>query len=429
MYSLGATLYHALTGTVPPTATDRMANPRRFYPVRALNDRVSVATERVVLRSLELVRDNRFASAMEMAAALRGNKVPGSGKVNTRQQTQKMPGVPTAQPSQRWLRSAWIWVLGSAIVMITLIIGFNSLSRLTSSAPEPTPEGLTLIPRSPTVATGTFAKPTQTLAPTPTTTVEPTPTSTPVMLVAGDTRIRATDSMVMVYIPEGQFQMGSSGMDDLAVADERPTRQVFLDAYWIDRTEVTVGQYAECVAAGVCNRPREATSKTRSDYFTNEKYARYPVLWVTWYDASTYCRWVGARLPSEAEWERAARGPKGLIFPWGNDWEAGRTNAANRLGDTQAVGSFPDGASPDGVLDMSGNVWEWTQDWFSAEYYSTAPDRNPGGPTTGAKHSVRGGSWYSRIAWQRAAYRGASEPDFADDDIGFRCAMTAGVTP
>jgi formylglycine-generating enzyme required for sulfatase activity len=231
--------------------------------------------------------------------------------------------------------------------------------------------------------------------------------------------------MVMAYVPAGTFYMGSNSEDELAAEYEKPPREVYLDAFWIDQTEVTVGQYRACVDAGVCSTPRQSSSATRPDYFFGGAFDDYPVLWVTWDDAVTYCRWVGSRLPTEAEWEMAARGPDGRIFPWGDSWNESCTNAMNRLGDTRPVGSYPCGASPYNVLDMSGNVWEWVNDWFSDTYYADAPTSNPQGPSQGSQRAVRSGSWYSRLAWQRSANRGSAKPDFADDDIGFRCAQDA----
>jgi serine/threonine-protein kinase len=229
----------------------------------------------------------------------------------------------------------------------------------------------------------------------------------------------------MVYVPTGPFQMGSADADAMASSLEKPSHQVHLDAFWIDRTEVTVGQYRTCVEAGACTPPVKTSSATRSNYFRDSDFDDYPVLWVNWDDADRYCRWAEARLPTEAEWEKAARGADGRVFPWGDAWNENRTNAVDRLGDTRAVGSFPSGASPYGVLDMSGNAWEWVADWFSEDYYAHSPEHDPRGPSTGSERSVRSGSWYSRVAWQRTANRGSAKPSFADDDIGFRCAHDA----
>jgi len=227
----------------------------------------------------------------------------------------------------------------------------------------------------------------------------------------------------MVYVPAGSFLRGSTDADEMATEFEKPQREVYLEAFWIDRTEVTVGQYRACVDAGGCAPPMETSSATRPDYYDGGAFDDYPVLWVNWYDADTYCRWVGARLPTEAEWEKAARGTDERVFPWGDVWNESHTNANDRLGDTRPVGSFPAGASPYGALDMSGNVWEWVADWFNEEYYISSLTRNPTGPLSGSERSMRSGSWYSRIAWQRAANRGSAEPNFSDDDIGFRCAQ------
>ena len=188
----------------------------------------------------------------------------------------------------------------------------------------------------------------------------------------------------MVLVPAGTFQMGCDSAHNggygcgAAHSDELPLHMVTLDAYRIDRTEVTNAQYAQCVAAGGCTVPADYSSSTCSPYYNKATYAKYPVIHVTWHQADAYCRWAGKRLPSEAEWEKAARGASDTrAYPWGDGTPTcalvnGDVNGYC-VGDTNAVGSYPAGVSPYGALDMAGNVWEWVNDWYSDTYYSVSP--------------------------------------------------------
>ena len=180
--------------------------------------------------------------------------------------------------------------------------------------------------------------------------------------------------MVMVFVPEGGFMMGSE--EDYP--EENPMHGISLDSYWIDQTEVTNGMYSQCVAAGACLPPTNITSSSRTVYYGDERFDIYPVIYVDWAMAQTYCSWAGGRLPTEAEWEKAARGVDRRTYPWGN--AAPSCSLANFwgtgggcVGDTSPVGSYLFGASPYGVLDMAGNVWEWVSDWFNVRYYILSP--------------------------------------------------------
>jgi formylglycine-generating enzyme required for sulfatase activity len=241
-----------------------------------------------------------------------------------------------------------------------------------------------------------------------------------------------------VNIPAGEFIMGSNPDEPYFFGAESPRHKVFLDEYWIQRTEVTNKLYRLCVEAGACHPPREIKSSTRDDYYTNSAYDDFPVIYVSYNDASSFCKWVGGKLPTEAEWEKAARGTDGRLFPWGNgDLAANLANFCDTgcphpgeaelnfddgYRDTAPVGSYPAGASPYGILDMAGNVLEWTSDWYSTNYYAISPYKDPLGSSTGTKHPIRGGSWYSARAGLRTSARASLSPDSIYDTVGFRCA-------
>jgi serine/threonine protein kinase/formylglycine-generating enzyme required for sulfatase activity len=270
------------------------------------------------------------------------------------------------------------------------------------------------------------------LTPTPTATFAPTSTT------PHDEKVNPKDNANIIHIPEGDFLMGSDpNHDPYFWGAESPEHQVYLDGYWIYLTEVTTGMYQVCVQEKACPRPENNRSRSRPEYFGNILYDDYPVINVSWQAAQSYCQWAGGRLPTEAEWEKAARGTDGRLFPWGNASLTG--NLANfcdtgcpedeveyslddGFRDTAPVGSFPDGSSPYGLLDMAGNVLEWIHDWYQIGYQD-APQTNPIGPSTGSRHPIRGGSWGSGRAGLRTVARASLKPDNALDNVGFRCVI------
>lgn len=258
------------------------------------------------------------------------------------------------------------------------------------------------------------------------------PTSVPIV-----TETRQSDGMTMVYIPAGKFMMGS----DDGEADEDPIHGVYLDAYWMDQTEITNGMYALCVESGSCKPPMKTESYTRTSYYDNKLFADYPIIHVDWNMAKAYCEWAGARLPTEAEWEKAARSDDARIYPWGKEWDVAkfrRLNFADKSNpemtsdinvndgyrETAPVGSYPGGKSPYGILDLAGNVWEWVADWYDPLYYRDSPLSNPTGPTQETSMRVlRGGAWVA--ANQNVFHtsnRNGLEPSRFSESIGFRCA-------
>ena len=238
---------------------------------------------------------------------------------------------------------------------------------------------------------------------------------------AGITRVREMDGMVEIFIPEGDFKMGSAEGDE----NEQPVHTVYLDAYWIDQTEVTNAQYARCVASGSCSEPYSDSSFTRSShYYGNPDFDNHPVIYINWDQAGEYCKWAGGRLPTEAEWEKAARGKDGRTYPWGDGVpDSSLVNFYGLVGDTTVVGSYPSGASPYGALDMEGNVWEWVSDWYAEDYYSNSTLKNPGGPEIGTLHVMRGGAFYNPVL--RTTKRDKASADFLNYDIGIRCSDSA----
>jgi formylglycine-generating enzyme required for sulfatase activity len=289
-----------------------------------------------------------------------------------------------------------------------------------------------------------------------------------------DTRIRPADGMTMVYVLAGEFEMGNDGTQwvwggnlvwedlDLQVfTDEGPQHAVYLDAYWIDQTEVTVGMFRTFVedtgyettaesdgwGAPWTDGPMEkewphvpGTDWQHPHGPESSAVDDHPVVQVSWDDAAAYCAWAGGQLPSEPQWEKAARGKDGRLFPWGDTYEGTWGNFCDAscpvkrwnhdsyddgYALTSPVGNFPSGASPYGALDMAGNLWEWVADWYDEDYYSVSPYENPIGPPYGTERAQRGGAWIDNESWVRTTVRHATSPLVRCDDLGFRCAVPA----
>jgi formylglycine-generating enzyme required for sulfatase activity len=254
---------------------------------------------------------------------------------------------------------------------------------------------------------------------------QPTASPTPADAVTMTTSAPAAEKtdakgVMMVVVPTGDFSMGSNTSDAL---DEKPSHTVSLDEYYIDKFEVTNALYKACVDAGKCDPPKHTYFFPESPgkiYYSNSQYDNYPVVYVDWNMAKTYCEWRGAHLPTEAQWEKAARGGTDTRnYPWGNDLQCRQANYLKCVNRTSAVGSYSDGKSPYGAYDMAGNVLEWVADWYSANYYGNLFSSNPTGPISGQSRVVRGGSWTKFDV--RVSNRVGVAPNSATFDIGFRC--------
>ncbi len=227
-----------------------------------------------------------------------------------------------------------------------------------------------------------------------------------------------------VKLPAGRFVMGSTA----GAKDEQPVHEVELGAMRLDRYEVTNRRYAACEKNGDCTPPSLLSSHLRKSYYRDPEFADYPVVFVSWQQADAFCHHAGGRLPTEAEWERAAKGaaPSTRVYPWGN--EAPDCSKANLggpgscVGDTDRVGRRTAGASPFGAMDMAGNVWEWTADWYDPSYYAQSPRRSPSGPDEGRLKVMRGGCWMSGADSLRVSCRKPELPASWAPNVGFRCA-------
>ena len=452
IYALGAVLYRMLTDRTylefdqretPVAQADNVYRIRSQQPLPPSNHnpRVPSWLDAVVLKALAKRPEDRHVSAEALRTALQQQSAatqvatlspsPPAESAEDRQTQHLPPPAPSGGaflPKGRAPLPAWFWLtVGGAILLLALLLlGLGALldggqgemaagagalptavAAPTRAATEPLP---TNSPRPTTAASRTPAPPTQP--------PQPTPTATAL------TRQRDKDGMVMVYVPAGEFLMGSSA-ENSDNADERPQHTVYLDAFWIDQTEVTNAQFRQCVAAGVCQAPTDCYF--RDPTFDDASKTDHPVVCVDWHGAETYCQWVGARLPTEAEWEKAARGTDGRVYPWGDS--AADCDRAQLLwcdGKTVPAGSKAAGASPYGALDMVGNVWEWVNDWYDSGYYSVSPANNPPGPASGSEKVKRGSSWYDFVSHTHATDRDFNPPTSRFSDTGFRCASSPG---
>ncbi|MCC6499702.1 MAG: SUMF1/EgtB/PvdO family nonheme iron enzyme [Anaerolineales bacterium] len=312
-----------------------------------------------------------------------------------------------SQPPRKPNTAIIVALIGLVGTICAALVSSPLLANLFDRTPEPTA----------IISTTTATK---TPAPSKTPTKVFTPTATPYPIEIIDPK-----GITMRLVPAGEFSMGSENGSD----DERPVHPVYLDAFYMDVYEVTNAAYQACVDVGACDPPQETSSYTRSSYYENSEFDNYPVIDVDWNQAKAYCAWRGGGLPTEAQWEKAARGDDGRTYPWGEEVSCNQANYHNGsnycVGDTTEVGNYENGKSPYGMYDMAGNVWEWVNDWYDSDYYASSPSSNPSGPVSGQYRVLRGGAWdYLVVNLVRSAFRNRDAPDGIYNGIGFRCARS-----
>ena len=427
IYNIGIVFYEYIAGRKPFRVSDLSEmlmkddeeiaeHLKRFLPSQLPDVVVSA-----LIKALAKNPDDRFQDMGELANLI---------ERFARQEpfTEQIPQIASPQTGLKKLSNMPNWVkagllaggiLSSTVIAVALF-GYSVFVRYEKNnnvriAAVETPAVPTIVP---TDFLATLPESTATEI----TASNPTPTPTPHEAVKD--KISEIDNMLLIHIPEGVFIMG----DGSGNADESPEHEIYLDEFWIDQTEVTNKQYDTCVKAGKCSEVLSVGSYARQDYYTNPQYENYPVIYINYPQAQAYCAWAGRRLPTEAEWEKAARGPDGRIYPWGNTAPSPDLLNFNRnVGDTSAVGSYPNGASPYGVMDMSGNVSEWVADWYDPQYYAGSLRLNPPGPVIGIDRVLRGGNWEDTgTSHIRVVDRIPRLPQARSErNIGFRCAVSS----
>jgi formylglycine-generating enzyme required for sulfatase activity len=333
-----------------------------------------------------------------------------------RRDTHQKPHFPPAKPPHTWNATA-IMLICVVVTIFAALLGllwFKQQANVPAATLTPAiaaSNTSTLYSSLTPVPTITIAT-TATLSSTPAVDNSPAPTPYPLEITQKGAK--------MVFIPAGTFGMGNNSGKD----DEKPQHKVSLGAFYMDKSEITNELYKTCADAGGCSAPSENQSSTRPRYYGKSQFGNYPVIYVNWNQAQTYCAWRGARLPTEAEWEYAARGADGRVYPWGESIDISHADYAGS--DTAAVGSYSAGISPFGIYDMAGNVSEWVADWYGENYYATLGENafNPLGPSRGQYRVLRGGAWTSGDESARSDYRSHNEPGRSYNYLGFRCALT-----
>jgi formylglycine-generating enzyme required for sulfatase activity/serine/threonine protein kinase len=332
---------------------------------------------------------------------------------------QEMSPLPKSRP--KFLIGIIVAVVSLVVIVVATTVGASWVGSLLATPTQLVTSTYTAPPASPSLTPSV----TLTVTPIPTLTRRPTPV-TPYPAEIQDPR-----GIIMRLVPEGEFMMGSISGN----IDEKPVLTVYLNAFYIDRREVTNASYKLCVDAGNCKPPKQNSSYTHPSYYGNPVYANFPVIYVDWNMATTYCEWRSARLPTEAEWEKAAswdnEKQKKNDYPWGEELSCiyanyGKTNEDSCKRDTTAVGSYENGQGPYGVYDMAGNVEEWVADWYDSNYYSTLGESvfDPKGPVDGKVRVLRGGSWTFPDNDVRTSNRNGADSALNTYYIGFRCAHT-----
>jgi formylglycine-generating enzyme required for sulfatase activity len=320
-------------------------------------------------------------------------------------------------PQKNPLPKAMVYEIAVVVFLLILSIGFSALSN---NGKQNIPAPTFISTREPVVTKLPTKEPEIPTKSIPTNTAVSFVTSNPTESAPtlGSTR-SGKDGMTLLYVPAGDFIMGSNNDSE----DEKPVHTVKLSAFWIDQTEVTNEMYQKCVEAetGECTNPGTLT------HYVDPAYAQHPVVFVSWQQAADYCSYAGRRLPTEAEWEKAARGEDAHVYPWGNQPKPNKNllnSYLTSIEDTTVVGSYPRGASPYAAFDMAGNVLEWVNDWFDKTYYSSSPSMDPAGPSTGDTRVLRGGSWASDLYGVTSYHRTSRNPESVSGTTGFRCALS-----
>ena len=431
IYSLGAALYLLLTTKVPPNALSRESGLQTLVPARELNPDAEPYLSLVATRAMSLRSDTRYDSAAEFASALErpvGHKQTTSAVPRRSDEAVVVPPAPRF-PQSRRRRMETRAIIGLVTLLLLVVIGGIAISVFNlGTTGNVTQAEATATLESAVIAALTALAPTPTPSPAPTS--PPTPTPEPFISKTGAR---------MILIPASIFLMGK---DESEERDQQPSHLVQVDAYYLDETEVTNKDYAQCVAANVCKPPVSVNATTHQSYYGDPDFDDYPVIFVDWYNADTFCQWRDGRLPSEAEWEKAAGfdALEGIRYnyPWGDEFDGTRLNFCDKNcpmdfrdaavddghQDTAPTGSYEDGRSPNGIYDMSGNVMEWVSDWYDSRFYRDSTDTNPLGPLDGQFKTIRGGSWLSPAEDTSVTARDSFDPLVARANLGFRCAMT-----
>jgi len=435
LYSLGVVLYEMVTGHRPYTADTpagillKQATESLPLPNTYIHD-LPPAVESVILKVLAKDPADRYpnvhAFVSELDNLLTGREVAAS-TVQPEKLRERMLGKPVPKaggPTGRTMAREggrsfpFVWVGLGAVVLLAIVGGVIFAASGALKA-EPTPTASQAVLPSPT-ATLTLVPPTHTAEPTgthpPTDTPPPTPTSIPEEFVD-------PKNVPMRLVPAGVFTMGS---DDSGSVDTRPARDVFVDAFYMDTYEVTNERYDACVYAIKCRKPLQEGSSTHTTYFSNPVFANYPVLHVDWKMANQYCTWRGGRLPTEAEWEKAARGTDARYYPWGNDKpDCLFANFSGCVGDTTPVDQHIKGQSPYGIYGLAGNVWEWTSSLYANYPYNASDGRED--PKASGERVARGGSWnaFGSSGNIRSDVRLKLDPGYYGLYLGIRCVISA----
>ncbi|MEI6777775.1 MAG: bifunctional serine/threonine-protein kinase/formylglycine-generating enzyme family protein [Chloroflexales bacterium] len=447
LYSLGATLYHLLSGQEPLSAGKRLATVDPLPPLRQVNPAIAAHVSAAVTKAMRPLLDQRYPDVARFKAALLdatssvhvppavAPTIPIARPVAVATAPMPLPSVarPRApiQPSppsgaKRSLPLPLVLKIGLVACIVILSLIFMGQGQQTTVPPTTVAANTAQPTDAPIVAVLPTTEPT-----TPPPTVVPTITPTPLPVWVPE----------LIEVADGPFLMGSTNADSGASTDEKPQHTLTLPTYWIGKTEVTNAQFRPFVEGdGYTNQTywdsagwqwRTEQKRTQPSCWSDAQWNgdTQPVVCVTWYEAMAYTRWLSAQmgqtfsLPTEAEWEKAARGPDGLIYPWGNTWGAGRANSSEAgVGKTTPVGQYPSGASFYGAMDMAGNAWEWTRSVYTPYPYNPTDGREDLRDLAGKFFTLRGGAWGDLPLNLRAAFRGYNTPDNLNLFVGFRLA-------